>query len=800
MLQFIVDHQLNLMLMLSGICGIIAFFVAITTGMPVKRRIALVGVELSAMLLLMFDRFAYIYRGDTSTIGFYMVRISNFIVFFLTLGVLIFFNHYLIELLKEDASFKVIPRRLIYVDILVLIGMALVIYSQFTGFYYIIDENNYYRRSTGFIICYLFPVIVLLLLLSAIVHYGDKLSRGIRMSLFLFTAIPLVASIAQIFLYGLSLTNISIVLMGILLYIFAINDTNISIQKAHMQEVALFKERQDSMSRLFEQTASSLASAIDEGKTHRKGHSVRVAKYSREIARRAGLNEDECKEVFFAALLHDVGKVYVPDEIIYKNEELTPDEEKILAQHTEEGGKILFGIGEYSYLSDGALYHHERYDGNGYPDNIKGEDIPELARIIAVADAYDAMTSMSDLRDPLPQTRVREEFIKESGIKYDPKFSQAIVDMIDEDTDYKLKYTGGEFENGALKDLDCDKYRSSISNGIPITWNYSRITLNCENKSRTSGKFSMPTLILFESLDGRVHNTEKGIKDNGYEEYGEIWFDGNSICTRARNIETKILIDNKVQDKKLIKSLRKLQDNSYEIETGRYNDHVRIRISDGTQVVEAVAALPDNSRYAYVAITGENCKITDIRALETSEMVNEKDIPRIADEISYINRLESDLKNIQIEGTRTVTTSSVPVRDGLRLRFHTMSLPSANFVWNCPYIVLFTSDDMEVNGPGYREFVLIRLDGEIVESDAGTHNNMLVTKGEEFDSWDTWKRLNKKGMECEVEFKKKGNKITVTTENGGIFMSNTTTVDKDTDVVYAALTGDQCALTDIRVM
>ncbi len=800
MLSFLREYQLDIMLMMSSVCGITAFFVFIASSINTRRKVSLICVELGAMLLLIFDRYAYIYRGDPSETGYWMVRISNFMVYMMTLVTVEAFNHYLMDLFRTGKEVSTIPKRLVYSNVLLTVGEILVIYSQFTGFYYTFDENNFYHRSSGFIICYIFPIIVLLLQLSVIFNYRKRVNDGIATSLFLFTTIPLLASIAQIFFYGLSLTNITLVAMGILLFVFALLDMNQTLDRAHKQEVEYLKESQESMGRLFEQTATSLSGAIDSGKTLEKGHSARVAKYSREIARLSGLNEEECRQVYFAALLHDVGKIGVPDEILHKEGELTLEEQKIFQEHAVAGERILAGITEYSYLSVGAGYHHERYDGNGYPEHLKGEEIPVIARIIAVADSYDDLTSKKKYRDPLPQSRVREEFIKESGIKYDPAFSKAVVEMIDLDPEYLLKYNGDTQESVISKELDCDAYRSSVSSGIAIGWNYTKVKFKYEPKLHGVGKFSLPSLIVYESLDSRVHTTEQAILENGYMEFGEVWFDGHTICTKARNIESRVVDNNDRSEIRLLKSLKKIQGTEYELQVGRYKDHVGIKIISGSEVVEVIAALPDNTRYTYIALTGENCHLSDIEVIDTLEAVGEKDFPRIADEISYTNRLESDLKNIQIDGTRTATTSSVPVRDGLRLFFHTISLPSAHFVWHCPYIVLFTSDDMEVNGPDYRELVLIRLDGEIEETDDNIENKMLVTKNEEFGSWDTWKTLNKRGMECKVEFTKRGNKITVTTVNAGISIKNTTILDDASKMVYVALTGDQCALTDIRIM
>ncbi|MBQ8668047.1 MAG: HD domain-containing protein [Lachnospiraceae bacterium] len=111
----------------------------------------------------------------------------------------------------------------------------------------------------------------------------------------------------------------------------------------------------------------------------------------------------------------------------------------MIKKHPVIGKQILETIKEMPNLSSGARWHHERFDGKGYPDGLAGEDIPEVARIIAVADAYDAMTSKRSYRDTLPQDKVREELINCSGTQFDPRFAQVMVELIDEDKDYQMR-------------------------------------------------------------------------------------------------------------------------------------------------------------------------------------------------------------------------------------------------------------------------------------------------------------------------------------------------------------------------
>lgn len=191
--------------------------------------------------------------------------------------------------------------------------------------------------------------------------------------------------------------------------------------------------------KLFLHVVSTLTTAIDAKDTYTNGHSNRVAFYASEIAKRLGYSEKEQSDIYMMGLLHDVGKIGVPDTVINKPAKLTEDEFDKIKNHPVMGARILKNIREMPKLATGARWHHERYSGGGYPDGLIGEDIPKEARIIAVADAYDAMTSRRSYRDILPQGIVREEIENGKGTQFDPDFADVMLAMIDEDIDYKLR-------------------------------------------------------------------------------------------------------------------------------------------------------------------------------------------------------------------------------------------------------------------------------------------------------------------------------------------------------------------------
>ena len=555
------------------------------------------------------------------------------------------------------------------------------------------------------------------------------------------------------------------------------------------KKTARFQLREEQQQRLFDQTATALVNAIDAKDKYTHGHSSRVAEYSRKIAELAGKSEKECDDVYYAALLHDVGKIGVPGSIINKDGKLTDEEYGIIKQHPTMGVQILSSITDFPYLSVGAHYHHERYDGRGYPEGLKGTEIPEIARMISVADAYDAMTSKRSYRDPIPQQKVREEIIKGSETQFDPEFAGYMLHLIDLDTEYKLKERDESQDTDGITDLTVGEYRSSVSEGIHITQFMTTVTLSVASDEEATGVSPTPSIILFDSLDERVHSDERQIKDMLYFEYGEIWFDGRTMTGGARKIQSKISTDGSSDIQK---------NGDYKIEAVRIKDHALIRIFGKKSTIEAVIALPDSSRFLHIALTGKHCRYFDIKAVKAESRTPSDYIPRIADEISYINVPAGDIPNVQIDSTRSDSTDGIRIKDGLKISFHTKSLPTARLVWHCAYIDVFSSDDGKVNGAGYRDIALIRLDGEYWGFEQDCTVNVQVNKSRDFNGWDDWKKKNMEGFDVTVTFKVEDNKITVSTENAGVDINITVAADMD-KTVYAALTGDQCTVTNIRI-
>ena len=199
-----------------------------------------------------------------------------------------------------------------------------------------------------------------------------------------------------------------------------------------------FKKRQHEIENLSIEVTTALAQTIDAKDKYTKGHSNRVAKYSRMLAAALGENEKKQEQIYYVALLHDIGKIGIPNAIINKPGKLTEEEYEIIKTHPVIGSDILKSISSLPEISLGARSHHERYDGKGYPDGLAGEEIPWVARIIGVADAYDAMTSNRSYRNYLPQQRVKEEILKYRGIQFDPKVADAMIKLMQADIHYVM--------------------------------------------------------------------------------------------------------------------------------------------------------------------------------------------------------------------------------------------------------------------------------------------------------------------------------------------------------------------------
>ncbi|MCR5153379.1 MAG: HD domain-containing protein [Lachnospiraceae bacterium] len=182
---------------------------------------------------------------------------------------------------------------------------------------------------------------------------------------------------------------------------------------------------------IIRQTMMSFVNSIDARDEYTKGHSVRVAEYSSMLAKELGFTEEEVRKIGYIALLHDCGKIIVSDTLLKKTGKLTAEERSQIQQHTVIGGKMLEDFTSLKGAREGALYHHEYFNGEGYPQGLKGEEIPLPARIICVADSFDAMNSDRCYRNHLGRERIINELIRNKCVQFDPVIADCMLKLIE---------------------------------------------------------------------------------------------------------------------------------------------------------------------------------------------------------------------------------------------------------------------------------------------------------------------------------------------------------------------------------
>ena len=190
------------------------------------------------------------------------------------------------------------------------------------------------------------------------------------------------------------------------------------------------EEEKRKIGKLTMQTIISISNAVDAKDPYTKKHSERVAKYSKQIANELRWSKQEQENIYNMALLHDIGKIGVPDAILNKHDKLTDEEFPQIRKHPIIGGEILKDLNFVTDVSIGAYYHHERYDGKGYPQGLKGEEIPIEARIIGIADSIDAMNSDRVYRGKKDVAYVLEQLESGKGTQFDPNIDEIVIALI----------------------------------------------------------------------------------------------------------------------------------------------------------------------------------------------------------------------------------------------------------------------------------------------------------------------------------------------------------------------------------
>jgi putative nucleotidyltransferase with HDIG domain len=252
--------------------------------------------------------------------------------------------------------------------------------------------------------------------------------------------IGLLAATVSVMIDGIStyfVVSLSGIFVGIgMIILFSLNVLrtagNIHMMELRRQKKELAKRKRQ-LEKVSLQMIQTLSTTIEAKDEYARGHSHRVAEYAALIAGELGWSSEEIMNLKYAAHLHDIGKIGIPDMLLNKPARLTPEEYSVIKEHTVIGAEILKNISLIPHVAEVARSHHEHYDGTGYPDGLAGEDIPLSARIVAIADSYDAMNSRRIYRNALPPEKIFEEIENNRGIQFDPELADIFLKLLCDD-------------------------------------------------------------------------------------------------------------------------------------------------------------------------------------------------------------------------------------------------------------------------------------------------------------------------------------------------------------------------------
>ncbi len=368
--------------------------------------------------------------------------------------VLILFVSYVMEVLKEQRTVTYLVVFMAFTTVPALV--VLILYLRKPDFYYL-----RYAIVGGYFLMYIFVMITgsttmvfsyILPMLSLLVLYHQPWL--ILVTGFGSFIVNIISVLLRYFRGELNNSNTKDVEIQLALLLLCFTGSYLAtrlydeIHRKNQEYTHQLAERGRDIERMTLQTITTIANTIDAKDEYTRGHSRRVSEYSATIAAELGLTEIEVSNIRFIGLLHDIGKIGIPDSVLNKPGKLTQEEYQVMKGHTTSGAEILKDIDMIPGLDIGARYHHERLDGKGYPDGLSGDDIPLIARIIAVADAYDAMSSNRVYRRHLPKDRILTELKNGRGSQWDEKCTDIMIRLIEED---RLPKINPDADNEAIQ-------------------------------------------------------------------------------------------------------------------------------------------------------------------------------------------------------------------------------------------------------------------------------------------------------------------------------------------------------------
>ena len=410
---------------------VICLFMIFSMGRNIKQRKASIYFILVCTTVLIFnisDISNWMFEGTSPAWHVPALHILTFIYYLCVPFAFLFILRYVEEYLKPYRISKIFFTISHIISILYAIGLIL---SPIMGFYYQITSDNYYTRGRFNFVSTIFYGLFYLSSVITILYNYKYFSRKALFSFLSFSLLPILMNIIQLNFYGLSLVNSGMTISILLIFMNSHKDLEERYEKT---EKEVF-EQEKKLITFQEHTIHSLADLVENRDTQTGYHAKRTSIYVNLLANQLKndgyyteiLTDEYISKMIKSAPMHDVGKIVISDTILKKPGPLTSQEFEIIKTHTTEGARILTDIigfsGDREYMKvsvDMAQYHHEWWDGTGYPFGLKENDIPLCARIMAVADVFDALVFERIYKEPLPIPEAFAIIKKESGTHFDP--------------------------------------------------------------------------------------------------------------------------------------------------------------------------------------------------------------------------------------------------------------------------------------------------------------------------------------------------------------------------------------------
>ena len=390
---------------------------------------------IASIVLIALDILTVITNDNPTLIPHHLNKILNGIYFINGALVGFLFLSYSVSVAYPNETKA--RKRIFYLinNSLLVIFIISMIVNHFVDIYFYYDDNLIYSKGPLYLLVNLLTIAYVIESIIIFIIRRKNFNKKQILASTTFYIFFFITFLLQLFVFPKVLLSDFGISLGCLIILFSIEtpdyvnlvntlkeleELKASLEEQVQERTNELANEKQSYKDLTSETLTSLAHVIDAKDHYTNGHSFRVAAYACALASRLGFVNQDLEQLYFAGLVHDVGKIGISETIIRKPAKLSEQEYEIIKSHTTLGGDILKGIKKFKIFEDVARFHHERYDGLGYPKKLKGEEIPYVARIVAVCDSFDAMTSDRSYRKALSDDQALKELFAGKGTQFDP--------------------------------------------------------------------------------------------------------------------------------------------------------------------------------------------------------------------------------------------------------------------------------------------------------------------------------------------------------------------------------------------